>query len=116
MKYIKIFEGDFNWIATEEEKELCRIGNYVILNPVDMSGFLKEDEEEFLKNNIGQIINVERNKYSKIENYFYIIQYKKHICTLDKNNIYRAEFYEIELEYKNKEDLEAYLTSKKYNL
>jgi hypothetical protein len=55
---------------------------------------------------------------SKIENYHYYIQYNNApaYVILNDDNTYIAEVYEIVLEYKNKEDLEAKIISKKYNL
>lgn len=117
MKYIKTLEDwdGFDWIATEEEKQLSRVGNYVIINPFN---FATVKEKKFLNTTIGQIIKVERNKMSKIENYYYYVQYKNAplYVILNDDNTYIAEVYEIVLEYKNKEDLEAKILSKKYNL
>lgn len=108
MKYIKTFE----FAATEDE--LSRVGNYVILNPFRTT--LKE--KKFFNNTIGQIIKICESPLS-IENGF-IIQYNKKdipsFIILNKDNTYYTRSYEIILEYKNKENLEAFILSKKYNL
>ena len=108
MKYIKSFEKQL----TAEEKE--RIGNYVIINSL----FSNIREKNFFNNNIGKIIGIHINPIGK-ENTF-IIEYDKesipsHVI-LNKDNTYSAKHYEIILEFKTKEDLEAFLMSKKYNL
>ena len=110
MKYIKKFE----FSATEDE--LSRVGNYVIINPDKIWGGAKD--KKFFNNNIGQIIKIEENPLSK-ENTFRIQYNKEDIPTyiiLNRDNTFLAKNYEIVLEYKNKEDLEAFIASKKYNL
>ena len=114
MKYIKTLEkwDGFDWIATEEEKQLSRVGNYVIINSMDATPI----ENEFFHNTIGQIVKVEQNRMSRIENYYYYIKYPKYHIALNPHNIYKAESYEIMLEFKNKEYLELFIASKKYNI
>jgi hypothetical protein len=109
MKYIKTFE----LAATEEE--LSRVGNYVIINPFFQ---ITIKEKKFFNNTIGQIIRIEENIFSP-EN-FIVVQYNKKdiplYVILNKDLTYFVKSYEIILEYKNKEDLESFLISKKYNL
>jgi hypothetical protein len=60
MKYLKTLEevwtnfdnnwGGYDWIATEEEEQLSRIGNYVIINPFN---FATVKEKKFLNTTIG---------------------------------------------------------------
>jgi len=110
MKYIKTFE----FSATESE--LSRVGNYVIINPDRLKWGPRD--KIFFNNTIGQIIKIEENPLSRW-NTFRILYNKKDIplsIILNNNNTYLAQSHEIILEYKNKEDLEAFIMSKKYNL
>ena len=108
MKYIKSFEKQL----TQEEKD--RIGNYVIINPTHARPY----ERIFFNNNIGKIVRISINPIGN-ENTFKVL-YDKDIIPFNvilwKDNTCGVKNYEITHESKRKEDLEALLLSKKFNL
>lgn len=108
MKYIKSFEKQL----TTEEKE--SIGNYVIVNPISST----PNERKFFNNNIGKIVGISINPVGN-ENSIKV-EYDKNIIPsyviLNKDNTYYVKKYEIIHEYKDKEELSAYLYSKKFNI
>jgi len=108
MKHIKYFEKQL----TTEEKE--RIGNYLITNPV----YANLREKKYFNETIGQIVGININPIGN-DNSFKIKYDKESIPShviLNRDNTYYVQNYEIVLEYKSKEDLEAFIMSKKYNL
>ena len=126
MKYLKLYE--------ENIENKPKIGDYVICE--DKSIALDEESKEFISNNIGKIIDeIEQNKQCYIEQYkqCYIVKYdyntipdlsKRWFGSISKTGYaYSKEedsrvmfLNEIIKFSKNKEDLEDYLTAKKYNL
>jgi len=108
MRYLKSFEKQL----TSEEKE--RIGNYVIIYPCSVT----PNERKFFNNNIGQIVAIHINPIGN-ENSIKV-QYDKEIIPfnviLGKDSTYSTRNYEITHESKYKEDLEALLLSKKFNI
>ena len=108
MKYIKKFEK----LASTDELE--RIGNYVITNPFLCSKL----EKVFFNNTIGKIVGVSVNPVGN-ENSFKIEYNYEDIPSsviLNKDNTYYVHNYEIILEKKTKDDLEATIAAKKFNL
>lgn len=110
MKYIKKFESNIRLLK-----------NYYVLcyeNPIKFF-YQEDDTNEFINNNVGKYIEIERdfdNPYKisydnvpgKLLNDFII----------DENNNIIRYFSREEIIYfsKNKEDVETFLLSKKYNL
>ena len=112
MKYLKTFEnidepqvGDY--VAAEEKlsttKEDLKINNFISNNV----GYITDIEEgrlyrDSLGNKVNTIYIVKYDKYPKgVSSYFDDLFFSK---------------YEIKFWSKNKEDVEAYLNAKKYNL
>lgn len=88
------------YIKTYENLEEPQIGDFVVINVSHITNF-----KDFIENNVGKIIKTDAHI-----NWPYEIQYdiiKKSIITSRKEILYFS---------KNKEDCEAYLASKKYNL
>ena len=117
MKYIKRFE--YNSISDP---------NYVIVNPLGIKSEptvpkIKELFHDFIDNNIGLIINLSNGYLSKIYSVaydnvpkkllpFFMFDYgrgtKKYYISVREEKIIKKS--------KDKEELEAYINSKKYNL
>jgi len=108
-----------------EKQRLPRKGDYIILNLSSST----QEMKEFTKNNIGKIISnriltYESNKYVyKVEydlltnddekifkNFYRIFKLKNEI------NKFKVDHSEIEYWSENKENVEIYLKTKKYNL
>jgi hypothetical protein len=118
MKYIKTYEeGWFNELEDIPKSE-PKIGDYILLN---LKGWGDTDMCNFLDNNIGQLTGY-GSEFSKR---VYIISYdgnaipydlKPYFTYKDDNFTIKFRLGTIEYWSKDKEDVERYLKSKKYNL
>jgi hypothetical protein len=115
MRYLKTYEAI---------NDNLQIGDYVICK-TDTG-----DEKilNFLENNIGQYVRYITNKKEVVDNFRYVIEYNNIPFELSNysytfsyeidipNICMRVDRDEIIFNSKNKEDLEAIIQSKKYNL
>jgi len=102
MKYLKLYE--------ENIENKPKIGDYVICE--DKSIALDEESKEFISNNIGKIIGIgDLGGIKKQLNLYYIVKY-------DYNATPQIVMYldEIIKFSKDRNELEEYLTAKKYGL
>lgn len=99
--------------AFENIKNNPEIGDYVICE----EGFLDNIEiKDFISNNIGQIIGIEVPNYFTIQYENVPKEFKWYFHPIDYRDITNMRLDEIILFSKNKEELEDYLITKKYNL
>lgn len=90
-----------------------KVGDYVIIKYFNEFGLPDKNFEECLKNNIGQIREVD-----KVDN-DYVIEYSelhKKLLKIFNNNLVPFNKKHIEYWSESKEELEALIRSKKYNL
>lgn len=121
MKYLKSFE--YNIFDPE----------YVIVNPIGIRSEptvpkVKEAFYDFINNNVGLVISKRDSFFKNEKNIIYSVAYFNVPKTLKQffmfdNNYYIGYNYYISVKEekiikisKNKEDIELYITSKKYNL
>lgn len=99
MKYIKTYE--LNKIQQLE-------GNYVKIKP---SNEFSENYNEFIKNNIGKIIEIGYDNYDQNNSWIYV-----HFDSNQFNFTHAFKITHIEDSDKSKEELIKKITTKKYNL
>jgi len=114
MKYIKKFES----------VGVPQIGDYVACDEKLFDNNNKEDINiyNFISNTIGCITDIEKggsyyDSFGNKVNIIYIVKYDKYPKGLSSyfDNLFFSE-YEVKFWSKNKEDVEVYLSGKKYNL
>ena len=126
MKYLKSFENTV-------EDDSPQIGDYIVTNVNYNDNKDQINFTNFIKNNIGQVINIDYN-YNKICNLkppYYIVKYKNIpnnikswfgadvVSVINTNyNTDARTFNKSEFQYwsPNKKDCEIFLTANKYNL
>jgi len=116
MKYIKMFEnlnelqvGDY--VACEDTRDYSRNKYY----GNEMGNILKK----FIYNNVGEYFSIDKDvNYSNP--YYILVKYdnvpKELKRYFKKNKTRYIQEYDIKFWSKNKEDVEAYIAEKKYNL
>lgn len=105
MKHIHLYE-DFSNLDIE-------FGDYAIFYYDELSQYayhakLNSTLKDYINNNICLVINVSNNENLWIEVLYDDLPYHSNKILLTKNNIVKYS--------KNKEDLEIYLSEKKYNI
>lgn len=119
MKYIKTYENS---------QKPPKIGDYVAINPsknLPVNNIYINIIKDFLKNNIGQIINIKKEKVmfppgklNKI-NYMLAVKYEnvpEDVSGFFKNNIKVFNLSSVAAFGKTKEEVEIKLSANKYNL
>ena len=108
MKYIKLYE---------ELNDEPHIGDYVVCECIN--SFSSEEVRDYLENNVGKICKIEDHVIS------YLVKYENTPFDLfiGINDNYKKDVgywwfdkLEIKIHSSNKEECEAYLNAKKYNL
>ena len=113
MKYLKTYESqtltEYSIIEDEPQK-----GDYVICRDS------REGIWDFTDNNIGQIIDLNNNDYDYVDRYKYIVEYENVPKQLRNEYFHESQTAmareEIIFYSSNKEDCEAFIATKKYNL
>ena len=112
MKYLKQFEKYIepkNWYKDDEPK----LYDYVIL---DINWYYNNKElDHYLNNTIGKISKIKKTSNNKEWNQYQIL-YDNPPIKLPHNRLSYVYYKQIKYFSSNKEELEAILNSKKYNL
>jgi len=107
MKHLKLFENDNTNI---------KVGDYLIGTLSDVEDDFMEDFADFLETNIGKVVDIKL--YNNDKNFMYIVEYDGMSEDFEEifNNPTSVTDYDVLFSSSNKDDLQVYIESGKYNL